>query len=45
VPVRADGSSLAIVFAPDDTDVPVPPWSADLVDPNAAQQGRPGSTV
>ena len=45
VPVRAERSSIAIVFAPDDADVPVPPWSASLVDPNAAQQGRPPLTV
>jgi hypothetical protein len=45
VPVRTDRAVLAVVFAPDDAEVPQPPWAANLVDPNAAEHGRPSGTV
>ncbi len=45
VPVRTDGAVIAVVFAPEDTEVPQPPWAANLVDPNAAEEGRRPATV
>jgi len=45
VPLRTDGAVLAVVFAPEDAEIPQPPWAVNLVDPNAAEEGRPPATV
>jgi hypothetical protein len=45
VPVRTNGAVLAVVFAPEDAEIPQPPWAVSLVDPDAAEQGRPSPTV
>ena len=47
IPIKNDGMVFAIAFVPRDTDVPMPPWAAELVALGAADQGqtRPDDTV
>ena len=42
IPIRNDGMVFAIAFVPHDTDIPMPPWAADLSALGAADQGQTG---
>jgi hypothetical protein len=47
IPITQDGMVFSIAFVPRDTDIPMPPWAADLLALGAADtnQTRPESTL